>query len=103
MASKTANLLLTILAEFVRQHPKTSATLAFNLGVIAAGATKKAQRSMPEVREIPAKLIELVPSLKDVSGYLPALPGTSKAPKPRRRKKRKPAARAAGERRSARA
>jgi hypothetical protein len=91
MASKKVNW-LAILSNFVRDHPKTSAMVAFNLGIMAARATKSAQRAAPSVSEIPSKLIELVPSIKDLGGYLPMI-GTSKpGPKPGstpRRKARK--------------
>jgi hypothetical protein len=96
MASKTINW-LEILSEFVQQHPKTSAAVAFNLGVIAAGATKRAANVRGSMTEIPAKLIELVPSMKDLSTYVPSLGGTKT--KHRRAPARKaPARRAAASR-----
>ena len=97
MASKKINW-LAILSGFVRDHPKTSAMVAFNLGIMAGRATKSAQRAAPSVSEIPSKLIELVPSIKDLGSYMPMI-GTSKpGPKPGskpRRKTRKTRARAA--------
>ncbi len=65
-----------ILSAFVQDHPKTSAIVAFNLGVIAANAAKKAKGAMPalpEMAEIPSKLIDLVPSITDMKFYAPAL------------------------------
>jgi hypothetical protein len=88
MASKKVNW-LAILSNFVRDHPKTSAMVAFNLGIMAARATKSARRAAPTVSEIPSKLIELVPSIKDLGGYLPMI-GTSKSgPKPGSKPRRK--------------
>lgn len=105
MAAKKVNW-LAILSGFVRDHPKTSAMVAFNLGIMAARATKSAQRAAPAVSEIPGKLIELVPSIKDLGEYMPTLgrakPGPKPGPKPRRRARksatksaRRPARRAA--------
>jgi len=85
MAGKSTNLFATI-ADFVRKHPKTSATVAFNLGVMAANATKRVRKATPDMSEIPAKLIEMVPSLKDLTGHLPESMGGRPARKPRRRK-----------------
>lgn len=99
MAGKSINLFAT-LAEFVRKHPKTSATVAFNLGVLAANATKRVRKATPDISEIPAKLIEMVPSLKDLTSYLPASMGGRPAPKPRRRKKRRSVATRSVKRRS---
>jgi hypothetical protein len=99
MASKTINW-LEILSDFVQQHPKTSAAVAFNLGVIAAGATRRATILRTGVTEIPAKLIELVPSMKDLSAYVPSI-GTAKT-KPRRAPARKTPARKATASRSRR-
>jgi hypothetical protein len=90
MASKRINW-LAILSDFVQQHPKTSAAVAFNLGVIAAGAAKRATTLRNGVTEIPAKLIELVPSMKDLGTYVPSF-GTTKT-KPRRAVPRKSPAR----------
>jgi hypothetical protein len=90
MASKQINW-LEILSKFVQQHPKTSAAVAFNLGVIAAGATRRATTLRAGVTEIPAKLIELVPSMKDLSTYVPNI-GTTKT-KSRRAPARKTPAR----------
>ena len=88
MASKKVNW-FAILSGFVRDHPKTSAMVAFNLGIMAARATKSARRAAPAVSEIPGKLIELVPSIKDLGDYIPMI-GTSKpGPKPGSKPRRK--------------
>jgi hypothetical protein len=90
MASKSINW-LEIISDFVQKHPKTSAAVAFNLGLIAAEATKRATTLRGGVTEIPAKLIELVPSMKDLGTYVPSI-GTTKT-KPRRAPARKASAR----------
>jgi hypothetical protein len=76
MASKSINW-LEILSAFVRHHPKTSAAVAFNLGVVAAQAAKRGKALGNGVTDIPAKLIELVPSMKDLGSYVPLI-GTRK-------------------------
>jgi len=90
MVSKQINW-LEILSDFVQKHPKTSAAVAFNLGIIAAKATKRATMRRNGVTEIPAKLIELVPSMKDLGTYVPSI-GRTKT-KPRRAPARKASAR----------
>jgi hypothetical protein len=87
---------LTTLSDFVQKHPKTSAAVAFNLGVIAAGATKRATTLRNGVTEIPAKLIELVPSMKDLGAYVPSIGATKTKPRrpaPRKSPARKTASR----------
>lgn len=78
---------LSVLAEFVKDHPKTSATVAFNLGVFAAQSSKalggRARTIGNSAAEIPSKLVELVPSMKELGSYVPLI-GNGK-PKPRRR------------------
>ena len=91
MAARQTNW-LAIFSDFVRHHPKTSAAIAFNLGVVAARATKRGKRLSGMV-EIPARLIELVPSVKDLGTYVPRLGKTGGTAKPKRRRApaRKPA------------
>jgi hypothetical protein len=94
---------LGLLSAFVQDHPKTSAMVAFNLGVLAANAAKKAKGAMPslpEMTEIPSKLIDLVPSIGDMKLYAPALAavqspsrGRASPSRPRARKTRKKTAR----------
>ncbi len=84
MASKQTNW-LTIFSDFVRNNPKTSAAIAFNLGVVAARATKNSKAFRSGVIEIPAKLIELVPSVKDLGAYVPLIGNGRTAAKPKRR------------------
>ena len=70
---------LGIVAEFVRLRPKTSAAIAFELGILAAQAVSRVPRTR-QVSRIPSTLIELAPSLGDL-GYLPNRRTRSNAPK----------------------
>ena len=72
-----------VLSDFVRNNPRTSAVIAFNLGVWAAQATKK-RLGHTDLKDIPSKLIDMVPSMKDIGGYVPALPGPAKRKATRR-------------------
>lgn len=78
---------LSVLTEFVKDHPKTSATLAFNLGVFAGQSSKalggRAKTIGNSAADIPSKLVELVPSMKELGSYVPLI-GDGKA-KPRRK------------------
>jgi hypothetical protein len=87
MARKTS--WMGILSDFVRKNPRTSAMIAFNLGVYAAQATRKTL-GRTDLKELPSKLVDLVPSMKDMSAYVPAalLPAAAE-PKPRRRARAK--------------
>ena len=87
-----------ILSNFIRRHPKTSAVVAFNLGLLAAQTAKRGKAAAPNMTEIRDKLIDLapsakdlialVPSVKDLASYVPALAAAKD--KPVRRKSRKP-------------
>jgi hypothetical protein len=98
MARKTW---IGILSDFVRENPRTSAMIAFNLGVWAAQATRKGLRNT-DFTDLPAKLADLVPSMpsmRDLGSYMPSLP----APKTRvtvkvSRRPRKPTTRATAKR-----
>jgi hypothetical protein len=73
MARKTW---IGILSDFVRKNPRTSAMIAFNLGVWAAQATRKGLRNV-DVSDLPAKVIDLMPSMpsmKEIGSYMPSLP-----------------------------
>lgn len=78
--------------EFVRLRPKTSATIAFELGLLAAAAVKRA-RARKGSKTISSSFIDLAPSLGDLSSYLSDRPATPKrrrkpsTPRPPRLKK----------------
>ncbi|MGI8527791.1 MAG: hypothetical protein ACR2K5_16785 [Pseudolabrys sp.] len=79
------------LSNFIRRNPKTSASIAFNLGVFAALATRRGL-AKSDLHLLPAKAIDLVPSMKDIGAYVPsfvpsfAAAKPKPASKPRRRK-----------------
>lgn len=70
MARKTW---IGLLSDFVRKNPRTSAMIAFNLGVWAAQATRRGLRDV-DVGDLPAKVAGLMPSMKDLGSYMPSLP-----------------------------
>ncbi len=87
------NVLLSILSGVVRRNPRTSAAVAFNLGVLVARAAMRNNTFRRGMVSIPARLIELVPSAKDLGTYVP-LGATAAKPKRRRAPRAKPAVRA---------
>lgn len=94
MARKTW---IGLLSDFVRKNPRTSAMIAFNLGVWAAQATRKGLRDV-DVGDLPAKvagLMPTMPSMKDLGSYMPSLPSpkTRVTVKVTRRRPRKSPAR----------
>ncbi|MDP2412004.1 MAG: hypothetical protein Q8M26_17190 [Pseudolabrys sp.] len=84
--------MLGILSGVVRRHPKTSAAIAFNIGVMVARAALRNKTFSRGMVDIPARLIELVPSAKDLGTYVP-LGSTGARPKRRRTPRTKPAVR----------
>jgi hypothetical protein len=88
-----------ILSDFVRENPRTSAMIAFNLGVWAGQATQK-KLGRTDLSELPAKLVDMMPSMKEIGEYVPSLPSPLKSKAPRRRT-RKAAAKRTAKRRSA--
>lgn len=106
------NTVIGMLSDFIRRNPKTSATIAFNLGVYAAMATRKSI-GRRDLKELPGRLVELVPSLDDIKSYAPMLSAPSRStgrstgraamrtPKRRTVRARKPARRRAARRKAA--
>lgn len=95
-----------ILSDFVRKNPRTSAMIAFNLGVWAAQATRKGLRNV-DVSDLPAKVADMmpsIPSMKDLGSYMPSLPSpkTRVTVKVTRRRPRKSSARSRSTRSSRR-
>jgi hypothetical protein len=102
---------VNILSDFVRENPRTSAMIAFNLGVFAGQATQK-RLGRTDLTELPSKLVDMMPSMKEIGDYVPALPAPIKRRlpaamkpkaerKPPRRRSRKAAAKRTARRRSA--
>jgi hypothetical protein len=89
---------LSAITDFIRRNPRTSAIAAFNVGLYAASIARRGVRGK-ELAELPAKLVGLVPSMRDLMSLLgeeePAAPrtrrsaprrtGTRKAPRRRTR------------------
>ena len=73
---------VNILSDFVRENPRTSAMIAFNLGVWAGQATQK-KLGRTDLSELPAKLIDMMPSMKEMGEYVPSLPSPLKSKVPR--------------------
>ena len=91
---------VSILSDLVRDNPRTSAMIAFNLGVWAGQATQK-KLGRTDFSELPAKLIEMMPSMKELGEYvpsMPSLPSPLKSKAPSRRSARKPAAKSLAKR-----
>lgn len=83
---------VNILSDLVRDNPRTSAMIAFNLGVWAGQATQK-RLGKTDLSELPGKLVDMMPSMRELGDYVPALPSPIKAlkGKPARRAPRKTA------------
>lgn len=83
---------VNILSDLVRDNPRTSAMIAFNLGVWAGQATQK-RLGKTDLSELPGKLVDMMPSMRELGDYVPALPSPIKAlkGKPARRGPRKTA------------
>ena len=84
MATALKSNWLAIAMEFVRLRPKTSAAIAFEIGLLAAQAVYRVTGTRSTAR--PSRFIERAPSLADFGDFLPG----KKASAPKRR--RKPAA-----------
>ena len=89
---------VNILSDFVRDNPRTSAMIAFNLGVLAGQATQK-RLGKTELSELPAKFVDMMPSMKEIGDFMPALPSPMmKAIKSKPARARKPTVKAAAKR-----
>jgi hypothetical protein len=94
---------INVLSDFVRDNPRTSAMIAFNLGVWAGQATQK-KLGRTDLSELPSKLADMIPSMREIGDYVPALPSPIKglkakaSSKPVRRHRRKPTDSAAARR-----
>jgi hypothetical protein len=89
MAAKT---LAGLLTDYVRRNPRTSAMVAFNLGLyVAMAATKGLSRS--DLAKLPGKLVALVPAMKDLTDLIPLMssPPPKSAPRRAASRKSKPA------------
>ena len=67
--AKSMSSSLGAITDFIRRNPRTSAIAAFNLGLYAATIARKGVRR-GELAELPAKLVDLVPSMRDLMSLL---------------------------------
>ena len=64
------NNIIGALSNFIKRHPKTSAAIAFNLGLYAAAATKQGKAATRDLKKLPGKLIDMVPSMDEINRYV---------------------------------
>ena len=56
---------LAAITDYIRRNPRTAAIAAFNLGLYAASLTRKGVRRS-DLKDLPSKLAELVPGMRDL-------------------------------------
>ena len=79
---------LAAITDYIRRHPREAAIAAFNLGLYAASLTRKGVRRS-ELKDLPSKLVELVPGMRDLVSLVPMMMDQEEP----RRSRRKPRAR----------
>jgi hypothetical protein len=84
--------MLAAITGFVRRNPRTSAIAAFNIGLYAATVARK-NFPRSDIKELPGKLVSLVPSMQDLLGLLGEHNASPRRNNNRRRGHRKTAAR----------
>ena len=89
---------LAALSDYIRRNPRATAIAAFNLGLYAASLTRKGVRRS-ELKDLPSKLIELVPGMRELVSLVPMMMDQDeprqrkpRARKPRSRKRNQPPA-----------
>ena len=83
---------LAAITDYIRRNPRTAAIAAFNLGLYAASLTRKGIRRS-DLRDLPSKLVELVPGMRDLISLVPMI-AEEEPPRARRKSRaRKPASR----------
>ena len=60
---------LNAITDFIRRNPRTSAIAAFNIGLYAATIARRGVKP-GEFAELPARLVGLVPSMRDLMSLL---------------------------------
>jgi hypothetical protein len=84
---------LAAITDYIRRNPRTAAIAAFNLGLYAASLTRKGVRRS-ELKDLPSKLVELVPGMRDLVGLVPMMMDQDEPPLTRGKSRtRKPASR----------
>ena len=90
--AKTNNA-LSVITDYVRRNPRAAAIAAFNLGLYAASLTRKGVRRS-ELNDLPSKLVELVPGMRELVSLVPMMMGQEEPPRVRRKSRsRKPVSR----------
>ena len=83
---------LAPITDYIRRNPRTAAIAAFNFGLYAASLTRKGIRRS-DLRDLPSKLVELVPGMRDLISLVPMM-DEEEPPRARRKSRaRKPASR----------
>ena len=82
---------LAALSDYIRRNPRATAIAAFNLGLYAASLTRKGVRRS-ELKDLPSKLIELVPGMRDLVSLVPMMMDQEEPPR-RKSRPRKPTSR----------
>ena len=84
---------LAAITDYIRRNPRTAAIAAFNLGLYAASLTRKGVRRS-DLRDLPSKLVELVPGMRDLVSLVPMMMDEDEPPRAKRKSRaRRPASR----------
>jgi hypothetical protein len=84
---------LAAITDYIRRNPRTAAIAAFNLGLYAASLTRKGVRRS-DLKDLPSKLVELVPGMRDLVSLVPMMMDREEPPRTRRKSRtRKPVSR----------
>ena len=84
---------LAAITDYIRRNPRAAAIAAFNLGLYAASLTRKGVRRS-ELKDLPSKLVELVPGMRDLVSLVPMMMGQEEPPRTKRKSRtRKPVSR----------
>jgi hypothetical protein len=73
---------LAAITDYIRRNPRSSAIAAFNLGLYAASLTRKGVRRS-ELKDLPSKLVELVPGIRDLVSLVPMMMDHDEPPRAR--------------------
>jgi hypothetical protein len=84
---------LAAITDYIRRNPRTAAIAAFNLGLYAATLTRKGIRRS-DLKDFPARLVELVPAMRDLVSLVPLMDEDEPRRAPRKSRARRPASRA---------
>jgi hypothetical protein len=84
---------LAVITDYIRRNPRAAAIAAFNLGLYAASLTRKGVRRS-DLKDLPSKLVELVPGMRDLVSLVPMMMDEEEPPRAKRKSRaRKPASR----------